>query len=388
MAESPSHKAGWPPMPERTPLFPAERRHLESLTDSYGIQQHARGSVPDPAFGTCTDDVARALIVDLDHADTLGWDAVDASVRRSVAYLEAAFQPSVGRFRNFRSSCGTWLDEGGSEDCQGRALLGLAHTAARAHPSDVSGTASRLLEEAVPLSAGLSTVRGLSWASLALATTADMPEHAPLLPDLERLADRLEATFTGGAYRHEWPWPEEAVTYESALPPRALITVGDRLGRPRMVDRGLLTLDWLRSSETSGAGLFRPIGNQGWWSKGGVRATFDQQPIEAGSVVLAAEAAFAVRAAAADLDAGDRAYAWFLGANEFGISVADPARGSCHDGLGPSEANPNQGAESTLAWLSAVEAIRRLRRPTLSQGGRTPVDGEAVGRRGHTPAPG
>ena len=97
--------------------------------------------------------------------------------------------------------------------------------------------------------------------------------------------------------------------------------------------------------ETSGADLFRPIGNRGWWPRGSARASFDQQPIEAGSVVLAAEAAFAVRAAPADIEAADRAYAWFLGANNLGLSVADPANGGCHDGLGPWGLNPNQGAE-------------------------------------------
>ncbi len=373
-------------MPERAPLFPAERRHLESLTDAYGIQQHARGRMPDPAFGTCTDDVARAIVVDLDHADTLGWDAVDTSVRRSLAYLEAAFQASIGRFRNFRSTDGTWLDDGASEDCQGRALLGLAHTATRAGSGEVRRTAGRLLVDAIPMAARLTTIRGRSWAALALATAADLRGYGSLRPVLRQLGDRLEAAFTGGAYADDWPWPEETVTYESALPPRALIIAGDRLARPAMVDLGLRTFDWLTSVETSGADLFRPIGNRGWWPRGGARASFDQQPIEAGSVVLAAEAAYGARGAQADLDAGDRAYAWFLGANDLGLFVADPAGGGCHDGLGPWGANPNQGAESTLMWLSAVEAIRRLRRTALSRPGRTPVDGEARGTSQRMPA--
>jgi hypothetical protein len=37
-------------------------------------------------------------------------------------------------------------------------------------------------------------------------------------------------------------------------------------------------------------------------------------------------------------------------------------RGACHDGLTPSGLNGNQGAESSLMWLIALERIRQLRR--------------------------
>ncbi|MGO9181023.1 MAG: hypothetical protein ACLQHS_17445, partial [Candidatus Limnocylindrales bacterium] len=42
------------------------------------------------------------------------------------------------------------------------------------------------------------------------------------------------------------------------------------------------------------------------------------------------------------------------------VAVADPARGACHDGLTPDGVNANQGAESTLMWLTAVERMRAL----------------------------
>ena len=69
----------------------------------------------------------------------------------------------------------------------------------------------------------------------------------------------------------------------------------------------------------------------------------------------------------------ERALGWFLGANDLGIRLADPSTGGCRDGLAPSGANPNQGAESTLAWLLSVERVRELRQrrsPTLRCSGR------------------
>jgi hypothetical protein len=41
--------------------------------------------------------------------------------------------------------------------------------------------------------------------------------------------------------------------------------------------------------------------------------------------------------------------------------VAEPNRGGCHDGLMADGVNANQGAESTLMWLLAVEHVRALR---------------------------
>jgi hypothetical protein len=51
-----------------------------------------------------------------------------------------------------------------------------------------------------------------------------------------------------------------------------------------------------------------------------------------------------------------RALEWFLGRNDLGIPLHDPATGGCRDGLHHNRANENQGAESTLAFqISLVE---------------------------------
>ena len=60
------------------------------------------------------------------------------------------------------------------------------------------------------------------------------------------------------------------------------------------------------------------------------------------------------------------AYGWFLGDNDMSVPVAIPATGGCHDGLTPGGVNLNQGAESTLMWLTALEHMRRLRAASRS----------------------
>ena len=54
------------------------------------------------------------------------------------------------------------------------------------------------------------------------------------------------------------------------------------------------------------------------------------------------------------------AYEWFLGDNLLGVQIADASSGGCFDALTPQGVNVNQGAESTLMWLTALEHMRYL----------------------------
>ena len=56
-------------------------------------------------------------------------------------------------------------------------------------------------------------------------------------------------------------------------------------------------------------------------------------------------------------------YAWFLGDNLLGLRLADTSSGGCFDALTPNGVNQNQGAESTLMWLTALEHMRTLGLP-------------------------
>ena len=89
---------------------------------------------------------------------------------------------------------------------------------------------------------------------------------------------------------------------------------------------------------------------------------FDQQAISTTSLLLAADAAFEATGQARYRDAMEMAYGWFLGRNDAHAPVADPSSGACGDGIGPAGVSRNQGAESTLMWLMALEHVRAARR--------------------------
>jgi hypothetical protein len=348
--------------PAPAPLFPVNREHLDELTDAVGIMQHAIGRQPDPAHGYCIDDVARALIVDLLHGAELGWPAVAASVDRSMAFLEAGFNPESGRFRNFRDVAGQWLEEFGSEDAHARAALALGEASVSAQDERVRAAASSLFERALPATLRLTHLRPLAAAVIA-TDAATRGGSRPAKAALPRLAAALwlltEPVRQG--WTADWPWPERVLTYENGLVPRALIVAGDALGKATMVERGLRLLDWLVAVQTAPAGHFSPIGNDGWWPHGGTKARYDQQPMEATALLLAAEAAFEATGDTRHRATMEWAYGWFLGRNDGGKPVAVPETGGGQDGLLPSSVNPNQGAESTLMWLIALERIRAAR---------------------------
>ena len=348
-------------MPDRAPLHPVSRQHLEVLTDRVGIHQHAIGSRPDPAHGYCVDDVARALQVDLLHGRVLGWTAVAPTAERGLRFLAEAFDPDSGRLLNFRSIDGSWIGGVGSDDSFGRAVLALGDVIATAPAGRLVETASALFVQVLPAASQVTSPRAEASVVLACAAVLERTHGGPPAATLTIVATRLHDRFRRNA-TPDWPWPETSVTYENALLPRALIVAGRVLDSEPMVATGLRSLDWLIDAQTAPDGHLSPVGNE-WWPRGGRMSRFDQQPIEATALLLAAEAAHAVTRADRYEAAMERSYAWFLGANDLGLYVADPARGACCDGLEEAGVNRNEGAESTLMWLTAVEHIRFIRAP-------------------------
>jgi len=158
----------------------------------------------------------------------------------------------------------------------------------------------------------------------------------------------------------DWPWPEDRLTYANARLPQALIEAGQWLPESRMVEIGLRSLDWLDRVTTAPAGHFCPIGTKGWLHRGGEKARFDQQPIEAYTMLDACLTAYRCTREERWLHTAQRAFDWFLGRNDLQVALYNDATGACFDGLHPDRVNRNQGAESTVVWLLALLAMSEL----------------------------
>jgi hypothetical protein len=123
---------------------------------------------------------------------------------------------------------------------------------------------------------------------------------------------------------------------------------------------GLQSLRWLAAVQTAGGdeGYFAPIGSEGFYVRGKVKAAYDQQPIEACAMVSACLLAERVTEDPVWGQEARRAFQWFLGQNQQLTSLYDPATGACRDGLHADRPNENQGAESTIAFLLALVELR------------------------------
>jgi hypothetical protein len=164
----------------------------------------------------------------------------------------------------------------------------------------------------------------------------------------------------------EWRWYEKKLSYCNPALPHALLVCGKSIPNEAMTDAGLESLTWLAGLQHSDKGHFVPIGSNGFFQKGGERARFDQQPVEAQTMVSACLEAFRITGDKLWNKEARRAFEWFLGFNDLNLPIYDPITGGCRDGLHPDRANENQGAESTLAFLQSLLELRLAKQTNLS----------------------
>jgi hypothetical protein len=339
--------------------------HLYHLSDDVGLFEHAKLLEPRREHGYCVDDVARGLVVAVrDPAPSPALVALAGTYQRFV--LDAQ---SRGRFHNRYAVGVGWVDQPSLADCWGRALWGLGSAVARA--PGLAGPALAAFEDGSRHRSPW--LRATAFAALGAAEVlAVRPGHAgarKLLGDAATIvlgggpsrtsvllatAGQLDAATHGSG----WPWPEPRLRYANAVLPEVLIAAGSLLDTPAWTRDGLAMLGWLVDIETSDSHL--SVTPAGGWGAGEPRPGFDQQPIEVATLADAAARAYAVTGASRWLEVVRLCRDWFLGVNDTGVPLLDRVTGGGCDGLEPSGANANEGAESTLALLSTLQHADRL----------------------------
>ncbi|HEX5218877.1 MAG TPA: glycosyltransferase family 4 protein [Verrucomicrobiae bacterium] len=335
--------------------------HLFRMSDSTGIFQHAIFTVPNFAEGYCTDDNARALLLAL-MLQELGHESpqINALAATYAAFLNHAFDRSKRRFRNFMSFDRHWLEEVGSEDCQGRALWALGFGVAQAGHGSLQMLAAQLFEQALPAVTDFASPRAWAFALIGIHEYLRRLDGDRLVTQVrEALTSKLMQRYADAA-GDDWHWFEDTVSYANARLPQALILSGRGMNNEAMLNSGLESLRWLLALQTSDAGFFRPIGSNGFFPRGKARAQFDQQPIEAQAAVAACIAAYHATGEMHWVTEARRAFEWFLGQNDLGLPVYDASTGGCRDGLHVDRVSQNEGGESTLAFLIALTEMQAL----------------------------
>jgi hypothetical protein len=341
-----------------TPCPPVRLDHLHRMTDSTGIIQHGYHAVPDPTFGYSIDDQARALIVVLQHARLAGLPDTPRAAFTYLSYLRYAAQPD-GTFHNFLSYDRRWLDERVSEDAQGRTLWSLAYAARFGREQALTRAAEALFTHGLQRVPLFTAPRGWAFALVALYHRLQIQPDTALVNLVHELAGRLIARFDATADAG-WRWFEDTLTYCNGKLPLALLLAHVITGEARYLAVALDSLNWLSSVLFDTHGTLRLVGQNGWYPRGGTKAPFDEQCVDAQGTVEVALAAYRLTGDATWRQRALSAFTWFLGRNVHGLPLIDPQTWGCYDGITPTGLNLNMGAESIvcylLAYLDLVEA--------------------------------
>jgi len=348
------------PLPTIARLPAPELRHFFDMCDDTGLFQHAVHNVPDRDHGYCVDDNARALLLCCSPHSRMQARLPAGFPARFAAFIQHAWNPDNGRFRNFMGYDRRWLEPMGSEDSHGRTLWALGASARH------DGDAPRKRWATALFRAGLSQVATFSSPRAWAFTLLGLDDYCVAAPDdreavdiRSRLASRLQNLLTR-LETPDWTWFEDGLAYDNARLCEALIRTGFSTDKTDMIDAGLRSLDWLVAMQTAPAGHFRPVGSMTFGSGRVPPLPFDQQPVEAAATIAACLAAHRAEPEGKWVAEARRAFGWFLGENDLTIPLVDIASGSCRDGLHPDRANENRGAESVLSYLLALDDMHVL----------------------------
>lgn len=324
--------------------------HLDRMTDSTGLIQHAIYSLPRRESGYTTDDNARALRLCVRLWDECRNDRMLARITCYLSFLEHARCPVRG-FHNFLSYQRDWLDATGTGDCQGQAVLALAEVVGSQLPDGFRALACELLNDTLPALAELRSLRAQAYVIQAWTHLWRFgADNIGPLESIARLAaDRLVDCYHR-SQRPDWHWYESRMTYANAVLPHALFDAAERWPDEEFREIAETSFGFLDLVTTANS-VFWPVGNQEWYSHGEEKSLFDQQPVEASTMAAAALAGLRLIGDEKYRGTFQRARGWFVGRNSMTQTLADVSCGACFDGLQSSGVNRNQGAESTLAYL-------------------------------------
>lgn len=331
-----------------------------------GVIQHAVEDVPNRSTGYCTDDVSRGYMVALAKLEIDPHDTV--ADRLACTYLSFLHDAQIddGRFHNFMGYDRAWLDAVGTHDSVGRALWALGYGMRYAPRTSWRRISQKLFDNGLRSLDWLTYPRSQAYAMIGLAHACEASVSEAEVPQYKRylrsLADSLKQKYLDvrGA---EWQWFENILTYDNARLSEAMLRAGLVLRDDELIAIGLRTFDFYQRVTTEG-GIYVPVGNEGWYPRGGVKPNYCQQPLEAVALVDAALAAYDATGDPAYRSTAQLGLDWYYGRNSRGIVMA--RNGGCLDGLNESSVNLNMGAESTLAYLASAYALAARPAATLS----------------------
>ncbi len=323
-----------------------------NLTDNIGVLQHAKFSIPARREGYTVDDNARALVL-VTRALTRWPDGRLSDLQRRLLAFLLLMQSENGQLHNLMDFSQRIMDQPSVGDHLGRTLWAMGAVINSKVPTGMKKSARLIFDRALPWIEKSTPPRTKAYGCLGLAERLMAePNETNLTSNLQNMAASLVESYAGSS-TPGWEWFESILSYDNARLSQALFAAHKLLGDAELLDCAERSLTFLMKTTTVND-MFVPIGSNGWFVKKGNRAVYDQQPIEAGTMIETTITALNSVKSAAYERALRRAIGWFFGLNTKSAQVYDVASGACYDAITPVGVNENQGAESTISFLLAA----------------------------------
>jgi len=321
--------------------------HLRNLTDDISVIQHSKFSVKDSSTGYTLDDTARALITASRHNELFN-DNISAELINKYLSFIYFTQKKNGTFHNLVSYRKKFLDQKGSEDSFGRAIWATGTLIANKNVyENIRALAREIFNKARDIK--LKSPRSKAFYILGFYELYKVCKEQWILDKIKRFADDLISLYQEQSSK-DWNWFEKRITYSNGRLPEALFLAYELIKDEKYLETAEESLKFLTEIVIKNDKLIL-VGHNGWYNQNGKRAYFDQQPVDASSMVDVYLVAHKVTNKKQYYHNALLSFSWFLGRNLLNKPVYDENTGGCFDGLGETYINLNQGAESTLAYL-------------------------------------
>lgn len=324
-------------------------KKIKSLTTKTGIYQHGKLDKPDPKFGYAIEDQARALIIVSELKEKklqkIYLDFI-LNAKRADGLLYHFYYENKknGLFVNNEHD-----SKPNTKEAYGIILWSLLKTQIK--DKNVNDKTQNIIKNLIKDAYRWTSPRAISAALLGL-TNLDLPDRLENILK-EKLHNLYLNTSAGN-----WEWFENYLVYANAIIPWSLWEVYIRRGDRASFEIAKKTTGFLINTCQEN-NFPAPIGNKGWYFKGGNKAIYDQQPIDSSYMVCCLEKAYLATGSKFYLNWAKKWYEWFDGNNINNIPLVDDNL-ACYDALSKNGVNLNQGAESNICFVMAHLAARRL----------------------------
>jgi len=341
-----------------------ELAHVKKMTTELGIIQFSKISIPDLSSGYTLDDNARALVALCMHY-RLTEDKADLPyILIYLDFIERCQKPK-GNFMNY-------VDEHNREHIEQNAEVNLEDSNARgiwALGTVVS--IGNILPEAITKKASKCLLNSLKWAetiqsprSIGFATKGLYLYHSAV-PNLyvAAIINKLNAKLLSNYEIHaskDWRWFENYLTYGNGILPESMLFAYLVTNKPIYKKVALESLEFLISKTYKGDN-FKVISNNGWYHRDSEPAEYGEQPIDVAYMIQTLNSFYSAFKTPEYKRQMKIAFNWFLGKNHLSQIMYNPVSGGGYDGLEKDNVNLNQGAESTVCYLTSRLIMENLK---------------------------